>query len=294
MLKFDEELLLKKVELKLKEIISHSKNGLESILWDAMAYMVLAPGKRIRPLLTLAAGYVNEAKEDSLLLLGAAIEIIHCYSLIHDDLPSMDNDDLRRGIPTCHKKYSEAVAILAGDALQALAFEVLCHDDFLIPDTNKIKIVHMIANFIGASGMALGQYIDLSSGGEFLKLEELQNMHLLKTGCLIKGSILAGYMCGENFDANIYQKLNNIGSKIGLLFQIIDDILDVTSSTEVLGKTANKDVEQNKATYVSILGLSEAKNAANKLYEDIRENLQLIPNNDWLIHLTSSIYMRNN
>lgn len=285
--------LLFKIESQLKLILNPDQNDL-SVLWEAMQYSVLAGGKRIRSLLTIAAGKLSKANDSNLLILGAAIELIHCYSLIHDDLPAMDNDDLRRGLPTCHKKYNEAVAILAGDALQALAFAVLSDDNFNIFADKKLKIINMLANYIGVNGMAGGQNIDLLSGGASLNLAQLQKMHNMKTGCLIKGSILSGYLCGGEFDADIYQKLSLIADKVGLLFQVVDDILDVTSSTEELGKTANKDFLQQKATYVSILGMDNAQKAADELHQQIILCLEEIPLSSDLMELTDSIYQRNN
>lgn len=284
--------LLSQIEDKIKLILEDS-NNISSVLLEAMSYSALALGKRIRAFLTIAGGQLSNANESDLLVLGAAIELIHCYSLIHDDLPAMDNDDLRRGRPTCHKKYNEAIAIIAGDALQALSFAALSGDKFAVTADKKLKIINMLANYIGVNGMAGGQSIDILSGGVDLTLPELQKMHALKTGALIKGSILSGYLCGNEFSHTMYQNLTTIADKIGLLFQIIDDVLDVTSSTEELGKTANKDFLQQKATYVSILGIEKTKNEALKLHQEIVFLLQEIPNSDYLIRITNSIYQRN-
>lgn len=288
----DDTNILLKIDTQIKSILT-PRAADDSVLWEAMRYSALAGGKRIRPLLTFAAGNLSGAHAENLLILGAAIELIHCYSLIHDDLPAMDNDDLRRGMPTCHKKYNEAVAILAGDALQALSFAVLSAENFTVEPIRKIQIINMIANYIGVTGMAGGQNIDLLSGGANLTLTELQNMHAMKTGCLIKGAILSGYLCGTKFAEDVYQKLIGVADKVGLLFQIVDDILDVTSSTEVLGKTANKDFLQDKATYVSILGMEQAIASADSLHSEIINLLQKIPQSNYLKDLTDSIYRRN-
>lgn len=292
MLHLDEINLLIEIDAKMESMLT-PQMGEESVLWEAMRYSALAGGKRIRPLLTYAAGSLSNSSNENLLILGSAIELIHCYSLIHDDLPAMDNDDLRRGVPTCHKKYNETVAILAGDALQALAFAILSNDKFTVEPLKKIQIINMLANYIGVNGMAGGQNIDLLSGGANLTLNELQNMHAMKTGCLIKGAVLTGYLCGIDFNEITYQKLIIISNKIGLMFQIVDDILDVTSSTEVLGKTANKDFLQDKATYVSILGMNEAKASSTKLRNEIISLLEEIPGSNYLKDLTESIYKRN-
>lgn len=292
MLHLNSQELLAKIEVQIELILKNS-NEESSVLLEAMRYSALALGKRIRALLTIAAGQLSNANESDLLVLGSAIELIHCYSLIHDDLPAMDNDDLRRGLPTCHKKYNEAIAIIAGDALQALAFAVLSGDKFAITSDKKLEIINILANYIGVNGMAGGQSIDILSGGINLSLTELQKMHALKTGALIKGSILSGYLCGSEFSLAMYQNLTIIADKIGLLFQIIDDILDVTSSTEELGKTANKDFLQQKATYVSLLGIEKTKNESLKLHQEIVLLLQEIPSSDYLISITNSIYWRN-
>lgn len=284
--------LLAKIENKLDLILTPV--GGAAVLWEAMRYSTLGGGKRIRPLLTIAGGQLSSAAMDTLISVGAAIELIHCYSLIHDDLPVMDNDDLRRGLPTCHIKYNEAIAVLAGDALQALAFEVLSADSLDVLVATKLKIINQVATAAGASGMGGGQAIDLISSGKNLDLAQLRQMHDMKTGCLIRAAILSGYLCGSKFDNNIYQCLTNVADKLGLLFQIIDDILDATSDAITLGKTANKDIIQDKATYIKVLGLDGALNAADILYQEILALLGGIANSSHLIELTTSIYNRNN
>ena len=283
--------LLEKIENKLTQILNHDQTV--KFLADAMCYSVLAGGKRIRPLLTVAGGILSRADLNNSMAVGCAIELIHCYSLVHDDLPAMDNDDLRRGRPTCHKKYDEATAILVGDALQALAFQVLSSIDISIHDSNKLQIIQLIAYCAGGSGMVGGQILDLCGTGQNLDLQNLQKMHELKTGALIKGSILAGYLCGTDTNMAMYEELTGIANSVGLLFQIVDDILDAVADTATLGKTANKDAINEKATYVSILGLDEAKQVSDKLYTKIINKLNKVKTNDLLIDLTNSIYRRN-
>ncbi len=286
-------LKLKKIENNLVAIFSQSKFQ-ESLLGEALRYSSLNGGKRLRPLLTIAGGSLNIANEDVLIDIGCAIELIHCYSLIHDDLPAMDNADIRRGLPTCHKKYNEAIAVLAGDALQALAFELLSDDSIAINPVTKLKIINLVASSIGQNGMVEGQALDLLATGKRLDLVKLQQMHSLKTGALIKAAILSGYLCGENFDQEIYRNLTKIADSIGLLFQITDDILDVTKDTATLGKPANKDILNNKATYASILGVQASLELSEKIFNDIIDQLHKFKHSSDLIELTNSIYHRNN
>ncbi len=282
--------LLTKIEEKLVSALALDS----SLLNSAMRYSTLDGGKRIRPLLVVAGGNLSNANLDSLLSVGIAIELIHCYSLIHDDLPAMDNDDLRRGRPTCHKKYSEAIAILAGDALQAQAFTILSSSELLLSSETKLKIINLVSKCSGAVGMVGGQALDLLSTGVKLDLAKLKQMHSMKTGALIKASILAGYLCGVTFDLGYFELLTAAANNLGLLFQITDDILDATSDTITLGKTANKDLVQDKATYVNILGLSKVENLAASLYNDSLSILMQLPNNNALIELAHLIYKRNN
>ncbi len=285
------EILLAKIEAQLHQILDVETSAIELI--NAIKYSTLNNGKRIRPLLCFASGEISEAQEKNLLLVGSAIELIHCYSLIHDDLPAMDNDDLRRGIPTCHKKFNEALAILAGDALQALAFSTLSQSNLTINDKTKIRIISLIANMSGINGMVGGQAIDCSSTGIKLSHEHLKEMHSLKTGALIKASILAGYLCGANVNEEEFQTLNQLADQIGLLFQIKDDILDATSDTKTLGKTANKDLDANKATYVSILGIEKAQALSQSVYNEITNKLN-VPKYQSLLSLTETIFIRKN
>ncbi|MEJ2309079.1 MAG: (2E,6E)-farnesyl diphosphate synthase [Gammaproteobacteria bacterium] len=240
-------------------------------LHQAMHYSALSPGKRIRPLLVYAAGHALGAAMEALDHQACAVEFIHVYSLIHDDLPAMDDDELRRGQPTCHVKFGEAMAILAGDALQALAFETLSR----IPgsDTRKVRMLGILANASGSHGMAGGQAIDLVSTGTRLTIAELENLHIHKTGALIRASVLLGALSADADDEQLRQ-FDHFAKCIGLAFQIIDDILDVTSDTETLGKTQGKDAEQEKTTYPSLLGVSEARDRAEALYRDAIATLQ--------------------
>ncbi len=234
-------------------------------LHEAMHYSVMTPGKRIRPLLVYAAGYAFGATPDILDRPACAVEYIHVFSLIHDDLPAMDDDDLRRGQPTCHVKFGDAVAILAGDALQSLAFEVLCNSD--INESMRLKMIATLAGASGSHGMAGGQVMDLTATGSGLTLAELENLHIHKTGALIRSSVLMGAMAASG-ETQQLQRLDHYGKCIGLAFQIVDDILDITGDTESLGKTGGKDAAQQKTTYASLLGLSQARERAAQLYDD--------------------------
>lgn len=238
-------------------------------LHQAMRYSVLNGGKRIRPLLVYAAGYAVAADEIALDAPASAIEFIHAYSLIHDDLPAMDNDDLRRGKPTCHKAFNEAQAILAGDALQALAFHTIAHGlPNNIPAEQKLDIVDTLAVSSGSRGMAGGQAIDLASVGKLLNIAELEDMHVHKTGALIRASVKMGALCKPDINKGLLKKLDHYAKCIGLAFQIQDDILDVTSDTATLGKAQGADIALNKPTYPALLGLDGAREMAEELHND--------------------------
>ncbi|MDP1657206.1 MAG: polyprenyl synthetase family protein [Hylemonella sp.] len=233
-------------------------------LGQAMRYAVLDGGKRLRPLLVLAAAEAMGGNMDAALRAACAVELIHAYSLVHDDMPCMDNDVLRRGKPTVHVQYGEASALLAGDALQALAFELLTPDDGSVPEAMQAQLCRLLARAAGSAGMAGGQAIDLASVGVKLNEEQLREMHRLKTGALLQGSVLMGAACGE-LTAAEREALSVYGAAIGLAFQVVDDILDVTADSATLGKTAGKDAEQDKPTYVSILGLERSHGYAQEL-----------------------------
>lgn len=233
----------------------------------AMRYGVLDGGKRLRPLLVLAAGEAASGAPAAALRAAVAVELIHAYSLIHDDMPCMDNDILRRGKPTVHVRYGVAQAMLAGDAMQALAFEVLTPSSAEaagMPPALQARLCGLLARAAGHQGMAGGQAIDLASIGKPLSESNLRDMHRRKTGDLLQTSVLMGAACGE-LSPTAWQALSNYGAAIGLAFQVVDDILDVTQASETLGKTAGKDLDHNKPTYVSVLGLDGARQQAETL-----------------------------
>ncbi len=237
----------------------------EHNLAEAIRYSVIGGGKRIRPAMVYAAGEAMGVSTDLMDIPACAVEMIHAYSLIHDDLPAMDNDDLRRGIPTCHKAFDEATAMLAGDALQALAYEILAKDEHeeLTPE-HRIQMLSLLTEASGAHGMAGGQAVDLASVGKQLTLAQLEHMHQLKTGALIRASILLGGMCKQNITERDIGILNNYAMCIGLSFQIQDDILDVIGDTETLGKPQGSDEQQKKPTFPAIIGLEKSKELALK------------------------------
>jgi farnesyl diphosphate synthase len=244
-------------------------HGAPAALVDAMRYAVLDGGKRLRPLLVLAAQEaVCEAADagaaQAALRAACAVELIHAYSLVHDDMPCMDNDVLRRGKPTVHVQFGEASALLAGDALQALAFELLTPVEGPVPPTTQAKLCGLLARAAGSAGMAGGQAIDLASVGLPLSERQLREMHELKTGALLQGSVLMGAHCGAPAPQAL-AGLTHYGAAIGLAFQVVDDILDVTADSATLGKTAGKDADQNKPTYVSLMGLQASQAYAQQL-----------------------------
>ena len=242
-------------------------------LHQAMRYAVLGGGKRVRALLAHAAGELCDADPEKVDAAAAAVELIHAYSLVHDDLPCMDDDDLRRGKLSCHKQFDEATALLVGDALQSLAFQVLGQPALLEDAKRQLGMVHLLAQASGSRGMAGGQAIDLASVGLDLTQSELEFMHIHKTGALIRVAALLGAHCGRAQDASRLAALDHYAKSIGLAFQVVDDILDSEADTATLGKTAGKDAAQNKPTYVTILGLERAKRLAQELYSSAMEQL---------------------
>lgn len=234
-------------------------------LHAAMRYAALGGGKRVRALLCFAAGEATRADPAIVSQIAASIEFMHAYSLVHDDLPCMDDDDLRRGKPACHREFDEATALLVGDSLQALAFALLA-DVKMLDCTRQLEMLKVLAIAAGSRGMAGGQAIDLMSVGKALSVPELEFMHIHKTGALIRASVMLGAMCGESNETNL-RTLDHYAKSIGLAFQIIDDVLDVESPTAILGKTARKDVDANKPTYVTAVGVAQAKGMAEELYE---------------------------
>lgn len=246
-----------------------SENIAPARLHQAMRYAVLDGGKRVRPLLAFAAGELFAAPATVVQRAAAAVEMIHAYSLVHDDMPCMDDDALRRGKPTVHVRYDEATALLVGDALQAQAFVVLAETDAAGFDaTRQIVMLRLLAQASGSLGMCGGQAIDLASVGLSLSLDELEQMHKLKTGALLRAAVLLGAWSGKALTPDESAALEAYGTAIGLAFQVVDDILDATADSATLGKTAGKDAADNKPTYVSILGLPESQALAEKLRND--------------------------
>ena len=241
--------------------------GAPAGLGEAMRYAVLDGGKRLRPLLVMAAAEAVGGDLQAALRAACAVELIHAYSLVHDDMPCMDNDVLRRGKPTVHVRFGEAQALLAGDALQALAFELLTPPATEMPDRIQASLCRLLARAAGHDGMAGGQAIDLASVGHALGEDELRQMHRLKTGALLQGSVMLGAACAEPTDA-ARQALARYGDAIGLAFQVVDDILDVTADSATLGKTAGKDAAQDKPTYVSLMGLDRSRAYAAALFDE--------------------------
>jgi farnesyl diphosphate synthase len=237
------------------------------LLHQAMRYSVLEGGKRIRPLLVYATGECFDVDKKVLDVPAVAIELLHAYSLVHDDLPSMDDDDLRRGKATTHKAFDEATAILTGDALQTLAFGILSSPQNTVPLKNQLSIINLLSKTAGSLGMVGGQVIDLLSTGKHLSEQQLENMHLHKTGALIRASVMMGAMCSEQLTKRHKKALEQYAICIGLAFQVRDDILDIESDTETLGKQQGADIAANKATYPAILGMNAAKEKMSNLYE---------------------------
>jgi len=233
-------------------------------LHEAMRYTTLGGGKRVRPLLAYAAGELFGAAEDAVARAACAVEMIHVYSLVHDDMPCMDDDALRRGKPTVHVAYDEATALLVGDALQAQAFEVLAGAQDVAP-ARLVQMLRLLAEAAGTRGMCGGQAIDLDSVGLSLTLEELERMHQLKTGAMLRVSVLLGALAGRELSSQELEALKDYARAIGLAFQVVDDVLDATADSATLGKTAGKDAAANKPTYVSILGLEPSKALAEQL-----------------------------
>lgn len=243
-----------------------------SRLYKAMRYSLVLGGKRVRPILTLATAKALKCPAEQSINAACAVEMIHAYSLIHDDLPAMDNDDLRRGQPTCHIAYDEACAILAGDALQASAFEILSSETFDLPDSSKLNLVKMLSEASGARGMVLGQEIDLSAVGQTLNIDQLERMHAHKTGKLIEASVVMGAICGRA-TAQDQQILRKYAQALGLAFQVQDDILDVTGDTKTIGKSSGADHALNKPTYVSLLGIEGAQRKLMHLHDECISSL---------------------
>jgi farnesyl diphosphate synthase len=269
------------VEQSLQAFLPNSET-VPARLHQAMRYASLDGGKRVRPLLVYAAGALYNAPSELLARAACAVEMIHAYSLVHDDMPCMDDDALRRGKPTVHVAYDEACALLVGDALQAQAFLVLSEGNF--DPKQQLSMVRLLAFAAGSQGMCGGQAIDLDSVGLNLTRTQLEQMHQLKTGALLRASVLLGAMSGKALNEIEISALDSYSSAIGLAFQVVDDILDATADSATLGKTAGKDADQNKPTYVSILGLSASQNLAQELCQQAHQSLAIFGEQAQLLH----------
>ncbi len=259
-----------------------------------MRYSALAPGKRLRPALVYVTGMVFGSSEIVLDAAATSVELIHAYSLIHDDLPAMDDDDLRRGRPTCHKQFDEATAILAGDALQALAFESLINNTQGVSAEIRVEMLRVLAHASGPAGMAGGQALDLDAVGQTVTLSDLELIHRHKTGDLITASVLLGYLSSAQDDHSIREKLQKYSECVGLAFQVQDDILDVEGTTEELGKPQGSDQELEKPTYPNLLGMDEAKKTALRLRDDAIQCLREIDENTTILEeIADFIIFRN-
>ncbi|CAH9049489.1 Farnesyl diphosphate synthase [Pseudoalteromonas holothuriae] len=252
---------------------------------SATLYSINNGGKRLRPFLVYATGQMLGADIKDLDVVAAAIECIHSYSLVHDDLPAMDDDELRRGKPTCHIAFNEAHAILAGDALQTIAFELLSGHTFKVPATTQVKMLYTLAKASGIEGMIGGQALDLAGTNTTVTLAELERIHKLKTGALLSAAIELGALCALNVEASTHQALQRYAKNVGLAFQVQDDILDIEGDTQSLGKPQGSDIENNKSTYPALLGLEGAKSKAQSLIdeailalEDIKEDTTILAN----------------
>ncbi len=269
------------------------ENIMPERLHEAMRYSVMGGGKRVRALLAYAAGEFCGSDIEKVDIPAAAVEIIHAFSLVHDDMPCMDNDDLRRGKPSTHKQYGDAIALLVGDALQSLAFQLISQDN-LINSSQKIKMLHVLAVSSGSRGMAGGQAIDLQSIGIPLSRAELENMHVHKTGALIRAAALLGAYSAYRPNEDKVKAVDHFAKSIGLAFQVVDDILDTEADTKTLGKTAGKDARHNKSTYVTILGLKAAKDLAEELHANAMAALSFYGREaDLLRHLANFITHRS-
>ena len=262
-----------RVDMALDQHLPGNSNSI-TLLPKAMHFAITNGGKRVRPVLTYATGTALGVPLDRLDVAACSVEMMHAYSLIHDDLPAMDDDDLRRGLPSLHRKFDEATAILAGDALQALAFTVLAtNNDPALNPAARLKMIAVLGQASGANGMAAGQAIDLESVGKTLTLKQLEDMHRHKTGALIRASAQLAVLAAGVVDDAVAAKIDAYAGAIGLSFQIVDDILDITGDTETLGKTQGADLALNKPTYPALLGLDGAKQYAQNMHSFALESL---------------------
>ncbi|MDJ0739842.1 MAG: (2E,6E)-farnesyl diphosphate synthase [Gammaproteobacteria bacterium] len=263
-------------------------------LHQAMRYAALGAGKRVRPVLVYAAGQALGARLDCLDAAACAVELIHAYSLVHDDLPAMDDDALRRGRATCHMAYDEATAILVGDALQTLAFRVLCDDEALcVGHAERVRMIRVLAHASGSRGMAGGQALDIDATGQDIDLAQLENLHIHKTGALVLASVRLGALAAGAGDDPRLPGLERYAKCIGLAFQVRDDVLDVEGDTAVIGKTRGKDAAAHKATYPALIGLDAAREMATRLIDEALDNLaDFDANADPLRHLAGYVVGR--
>lgn len=295
---YDFEQDLKDIQARINQFLETQLNQVDTQpapLADAMKYALLLGGKRIRPFLVYATGRMLGASMNQLDYVAAAIEAVHAYSLIHDDLPAMDNDSLRRGEPTCHVAFDEATAILAGDALQAFAFETLTNATALSAE-QKVRLVHALSHAAGAQGMCLGQSLDLISEHKSVSLTELERIHNNKTAALLSAALIMGFICSPRYsDKQLEQQLARYGAAIGLAFQVQDDILDIEGESSVLGKTVGADLASDKSTYPKLLGLDGAKQKAQDLYQIALSELDRIPFNSIALRALAKfiIYRKN-
>lgn len=262
-------------------------------LYDSMIYSLTAGGKRIRPMLCLEFCRALGGDMNAAMPFAAALELIHTYSLIHDDLPCMDDDDLRRGKPTNHKVYGEATALLAGDALLTLAFEYATRAEQKVPAERVVRAIKTLAHAAGSDGMVGGQVIDLKSEGLKIPIEKLNELHKLKTGAMICASVQIGCILAGVHEGKVFDAATNYASNIGLAFQIKDDILDVEGNTEKLGKSVGRDEKSNKSTYVTFYGLGGAKKKLNEATNEAKKSLEDIPDNEFLHYLTDFLLNRD-
>ena len=269
-------------------------DGPESKLFEAMRYSALGSGKFIRPYIVRTSALIFDVPETRYLRAGAAVEMVHAYSLIHDDLPSMDDDDLRRGQPTVHAAYDEATALLVGDALQPLAYNVLANQSNKLSPETRLLQIDLLSAATGSNGMVGGQAIDLAQIGTTMSQSELELMHSKKTGALFIASAEIGAICGPEYNQSVGKQLKLYAQQIGLGFQVVDDILDAVSSTEILGKSVGKDLRDNKPTYVTLLGLKRAKQVANELAELAEQTLRELPRRGgYLSEIASLVFNRD-
>lgn len=282
-----------KIEEKLLEF-TKDKNSLQGVILEAMEYSLMAGGKRLRPVLMLEFCRMCGGDVSKYLDIACTIEMIHTFSLIHDDLPCMDNDDYRRGMPSCHKAFDENIALLAGDALNTLAFEVIANAamEQRITADKAVMLTSVLSHAVGTSGMIGGQVIDLQSEGKIISLDTLNKLQEQKTGALIEAACVMGVILGGDFGK--IPEAADYANALGRAFQIVDDILDVTGSFEELGKPIGSDDEQHKNTYVSLMGLEESKAAADKLTGEALGYLEIFKDNEFLCDLTKSLLERRN